>query len=99
MIYIDEDGDLKQVEGTAEDLCSNAATILAMVMDYAEENASSEEVKTAIISGLTEATLRTVMDLCESEAVDAGVIEACKTVGATGRIENIVIKGKEGIAS
>ena len=104
MVVIDGQGDLVGVEGTVEELAENTATLYAAILQHviAEgEERGSRDAAIVVIEVLTEAMLRTVMDLIEDEEGTESIIAACRTIAETGVIDKSaykIVKG-EGVIS
>lgn len=90
MVIINRDGELEAIEGTIDELCENAATIFAAVLTHIKEavEEDGEKKKSALVLAevLTEAAIRTVMDLMEEDEWTEPIVKACKTIGETGHI-------------
>lgn len=89
MVMIDKNGDLVGVEGTVEELCENVATLYATVIQHVidEGKEKGDDMGYTVVEVMTEATIRTVMDLVEDEAGVEKIVNACRTVGETGVTE------------
>lgn len=104
MVMIDGDGELRAIEGTVEELSENAATLYATVIQHVIEEGrerGSEDTAYVLTGVLTEASIRTVMDLIEDERARDEIIRACRTIGETGVINevNYRMAGSEGVMS
>jgi len=104
MVMIDGDGELRGIEGTVEELCENAATLYATVIQHVIEEGierGSEDTAYVLIGVLTEASIRTAMDLIEDGRAREEIINACRTIGETGVINEVNYKmaGSEGVIS
>ena len=104
MVMIDRQGELVGIEGTVEELTENAATLYATILQHVIEEGEERGDRDAaivVIEVLTEAMLRTVMDLIEDEEGTESIIAACRTIAETGVIDKSaykIVKG-EGVMS
>lgn len=100
MVIIGSDGEPRKIEGSVQDLSSDAAKLIATIYSYVMEyGEASTEVKAKLIDALTEAILQTVMELCDDLYITDGILKACKTVWESeGIIPNtpIIKNVKEG---
>lgn len=106
MVIINRDGELEAIEGTVDELCENAATIFAAVLTHIKGavGEDGEKKKSALVLAevLTEAAIRTVMDLMEEDEWTEPIIKACATVGETGVVKEDrykVVYSEEGMMS
>ena len=82
MVVIGNDGEVKKAGGSIEEILSGAAKMIAMTYSYLMESDSvSEGLKGQMIDALTEAILKTVIEMCGDEEITGSIIRACKTVG------------------
>lgn len=90
MVIINQSGELEAIEGTVNELCENAATLFAAVLTHvrkeAEEHPAKETSAVVLAEVLTEAFIRTVMDLMGEDEWIEPIVKACATVGETGHI-------------
>lgn len=105
MVVIDGQGDLVGVEGTVEELAENTATLYAAILQHVIEEGEergSRDATIAVIEVLTEAMLRTVMDLIEDEEGVESILSACRTIAETGVIDKsrykMVLEGSGAIS-
>ena len=104
MVAIDGQGDLVGVEGTVDELTENTATLYATILQHVIEEGEERGDRDAaivVIEVLTEAMLRTVMDLIEDEEGVESILRACRTIAETGAINMSaykILKG-EGVIS
>lgn len=89
MVYIDRQGDLVGIEGSVEELSENVATLYTTILRHVIEEGrnTNERVGYMVVEVLTEAMLRTVMEMVEDEKSIESIISACKTIGETGHID------------
>ena len=101
MVIINDRGELEGIEGTVSELVENSAVLYATVLRHVREDHERSTGMQVLTEVLTEAWIRTVMDLLESEDMKVSVIAACKRVGETGVIEDFRYKANigEGVVS
>lgn len=104
MVVIDGQGDLVGIEGTVDELAENTAALYATVLQHVIEEGEergSRDAAIVVIEALTEAMLRTVMDLIEDEEGVESILSACRTIAETGVIDKSAYKifGREGAIS
>lgn len=88
MVIIGSDGEPKKAEGTVQELSQDAASLLSLIYGWVEEKLSEDrEMTVMMVDVLLEATLKTVIELCESERITEGIIRACKTIGESEGLE------------
>lgn len=92
MVIINDRGELEGIEGTVSELVENSAVLYATVLRHViEDNAGSRGAR-LLTEVLTEAWIRTVMDLLENEESKESIVAACQTVGETGVIKEAQYK-------
>ena len=92
MVIINEAGELEGIEGTVSELVENSAVLYATVLRHVIEDNDMSSGAKVLLEVLTEAWIRTVMDLLENEESKESIVAACKTVGETGVIKETQYK-------
>ena len=84
MVIINDKGELEGIEGTVSELAENSAVLYATVLRHVREDNAGSRGARLLTEVLTEAWIRTVMELMTDEESSEAIIRACKTVGETG---------------
>ena len=101
MIVIDDDDNLVEVEGTLDQLCGDAATLCAIILASILKSDDMGDSKYDLTEQVTEAMIRTVMNAIKDEDGIERIVNACRTIGITGKVSHVkyVIREGRGVVS